>query len=133
MWSQQFSAKIYSNLKACLVIQLLPILMGNTLNYNYNSAITNKNSNHCTKSCFSKAIFYGCWSISLTQWSESIHWKGQDKIHLYSFFHNTCNLKLMSYRAIMLQVMKIPVINSRLGSVRMALRASLPAWETDWT
>lgn len=37
----------------------------------------------------------------------------------------------MSYREIMLQVMKIPVINSRLGSVRMALRASLPAWETD--
>jgi len=59
MQSQQFSAKIYSNLKACLVMLLLPILMGNTLNCNSNSATTNKNSNHYIKCCFPKAIFYG--------------------------------------------------------------------------
>lgn len=126
MWSQEFSVKIYSNWETCLLILSLPILMGSILNYNYNSAITNKNSNHCNRSCFPKATFYGCWFFSHTQWSESIRWKGQDEIN-WSFFHNKCNLKLMNYRAIILQIMKIPVMDTRLSTgLGGLLRATFP-------
>jgi len=72
--------------------------------------------------------------ISHTQWSESIHWKGQDKIQLYIFYYNKCNLKLMNDRSMTLQLKKIPVTSSRSGTVsEWLLRATLPAWETDWT
>lgn len=88
MWSQQFSAKIYSKLKAFLVIPLLAILMGNTLNYNYNSAITNKNSNHYIKSCFPKAIFYGHWFLTHNDQKASIEKEKLKFIYIVCFIIN---------------------------------------------